>query len=117
MVPMMDRLDLKALGKRLRQRRKDQQMSQQGLAALMQIPQSWISELENGKRRHVEADTIYRFCRALGCTTDYLVGLTEDPTPPKRLTPRPPLPPRQPQTRTRRQSAVPTQPCRPAPVG
>jgi hypothetical protein len=38
----------------------------------------------NGKRPHVEADMVYRFCRALGCTSDYLVGLTDDPTPAKK---------------------------------
>ena len=48
-MPIMDRLRLEVFGKRLR-RRKDQQMSQQQLAALMQVPQSWISELENGKQ-------------------------------------------------------------------
>ena len=83
-MPMIERLSLEVFGDRLRQRRKAQQLSQQELAALMQIPQSWISELENAKRPHVEADTVYRFCRALGCTSDYLVGLTDDPTPTKR---------------------------------
>ena len=87
-MPMMERLSLELLGDRLRRRRKDQQLSQQELAALMQIPQSWISELENGKRPHVEADTVYRFCRALGCTSDYLVGLTDNPNPARRPRPR-----------------------------
>jgi transcriptional regulator with XRE-family HTH domain len=88
-MSIMERLNLEVFGDRLRRRRKAQQLSQQELAALMQIPQSWISELENGKRPHVEADTVYRFCRALGCTSDYLVGLTDDPTPPtKRPRPR-----------------------------
>ena len=83
-MPIMERLSLEVLGDRLRRRRKDQDLSQQELAVLMQIPQSWISELENGKRPHVEADTVYRFCRALDCTSDYLVGLSDDPTPPKK---------------------------------
>jgi transcriptional regulator with XRE-family HTH domain len=83
-MPITERLSLEVLGARLRQRRKGQQLSQQALAALMQIPQSWISELENGKRPHVEADTVYRFCRVLRCTSDYLVGLADDPTPPKK---------------------------------
>ena len=80
-MPSIDRLSLEVFGERLRRRRKDQQMSQQELATLMRVPQSWISELENGKRPHVEADTVYRFCRVLGCTSDYLVGLADDPTP------------------------------------
>jgi transcriptional regulator with XRE-family HTH domain len=87
-MPSIDRLSLEVFGERLRRRRKDRQLSQQELATLTQVPQSWISELENGKRPHVEADTVYRFCRVLGCTSDYLVGLTDDPTPPKRPRPR-----------------------------
>ena len=83
-MPLTDRLSLEVLGARLRRRRQDQHLSQQELATLMQVPQSWISELENGKRPHVEADTVYRFCRVLGCTSDYLVGLTDDPTPAKK---------------------------------
>ena len=80
-MPTTDRLNLEVLGERLRLRRKDQHLSQQELALMMHVPQSWISALENGKRPHVEADTVYRFCRVLGCTSDYLVGLTDDPTP------------------------------------
>jgi transcriptional regulator with XRE-family HTH domain len=83
-MPITERLSLEVLGERLRRRRKDRQMSQQELATMMQVPQSWISELENGKRPHVEADTVYRFCRVLGCTSDYLVGLTDDPAPPTK---------------------------------
>ena len=88
MAPI-DRPDLAGVGARLRQRRKDQHLSQQGLAALMQVPQSWISDVEKGKRQHVEAETVYRFARALDCTMDYLMGLTDDPAPPtKRPRPR-----------------------------
>jgi transcriptional regulator with XRE-family HTH domain len=64
-------------------------MTQQALAKLMHIPQGWISELENGKRPHLEADTLWRICQALDCTPDYLIGLTDDPTPSTRPRPRP----------------------------
>src|SRR5262247_3821952 len=70
-MPTIERLNLEVLGDRVRQRRKARQLSQQEVAALMHIPQSWISDVENGKRLHVEADTIYRCCRALGCSLDY----------------------------------------------
>jgi len=39
------------------------------------------------KTAHVEADTVYRFCRALGCPSDYLVSLTDDPTPANKRPP------------------------------
>jgi transcriptional regulator with XRE-family HTH domain len=83
-MPMTDKLNLEVLGERLRLRRQEQQLNQQALANLMDIPQSWISELENGKRHRVAADTLYRFCQALDCSLDYLAGLTDNPTPPKR---------------------------------
>ena len=83
-MPTIERLNLDILGDRVRQQRKARHLSQQDVAGLMCIPQSWISDVENGKRLHVEADTIYRCCRALGCSLDYLTGLTDDPTPPKR---------------------------------
>jgi transcriptional regulator with XRE-family HTH domain len=87
-MPSMARLNLDVLGERLRRRRKHQQMTQQALAEVMQIPQSWISALENGKRPHVEADTVYRFSQALGCSIDYLLGITEEPAPTQKR-PRP----------------------------
>jgi transcriptional regulator with XRE-family HTH domain len=87
-MPMTERLNLEVLGERLRLQRQHKQLNQQALADLMTIPQSWISELENGKRHHVTMDTIYRFCQALNCSFDYLAGLTDDPTPPKRPRPR-----------------------------
>jgi len=84
---------MQVVGERLRQRRQELQLSQQALAAALRIPQGWISELEHGKRIHIEADTIYQFCRPLRCSMDYLVGLTDDPTPAtKRPRPRKPTP-------------------------
>jgi len=87
-MPITDRLNMQIVGKRLRQRRQDLQFSQQALAAELHIPQSWISELEHGKRIHIEADTLYQFCRPLQCSMDYLIGLSDDPAPPKKR-PRP----------------------------
>jgi transcriptional regulator with XRE-family HTH domain len=69
-MPNIERLNVAVVGERLRQRRHARQMSQQALAQLMTIPQGWISELEHGKRPHLEADTLYRICQALDCTTD-----------------------------------------------
>ena len=87
-MPITDRLNMQIVGERLRQRRKDLQLSQQALAAALHIPQGWISELEHGKRIHIEVDTIYQFCRPLQCSMDYLVGLSDAPRP-ARKRPRP----------------------------
>ena len=83
-MPITDRVNMQIVGERLRQRRKELQFSQQALAAELRIPQGWISELEHGKRTHIEVDTLYQFCRPLQCSMDYLLGLSDDPRPPKR---------------------------------
>ena len=75
-------------GQRLRARRQQLQMRQQALAAVLGAAQGWISELETGKQTRLEAETVYRFAQALNCSTDYLLGRTEDPTPPQKR-PRP----------------------------
>ena len=85
----MDTGRIRIFGERLRVRRQQLGLRQQTLAHDMGAAQGWISELERGKQTRLEAETVYRFARALGCTTDYLMGLTDDPTPPtKRPRPR-----------------------------
>jgi transcriptional regulator with XRE-family HTH domain len=74
------------LGDRLRRIRKAHELSQAELATMLGLPQSWISELETGKRPHLDANTLARFCTALGVSADYLLGMTDDPTPVTGLT-------------------------------
>jgi transcriptional regulator with XRE-family HTH domain len=59
-------------------------MSQQDLAELTGLKVQNISRLETEQREHVRSDTLRRLAEALDCSTDYLVGLTDDPQPPKR---------------------------------
>jgi len=75
------------LGKRLRERREQAGVSQTALAKQTGIIQRDLSLLERGKK-HVWVDTLVRLADALGCSLDYLVGLTDDPTPAKKR-PRP----------------------------
>lgn len=77
----MDPGRIKLFGERLRARRQQLALRQYELAADMGVAQGWISDLETGKQKGLEAETVYRFAQALTCTTDYLLGLTEDPTP------------------------------------
>jgi transcriptional regulator with XRE-family HTH domain len=70
------------LGDRLRRSRKARDMSQAELSTLLGLPQSWVSELETGKRPHLDANTLARFCTALGVSADYLLGLTDHPSAP-----------------------------------
>jgi transcriptional regulator with XRE-family HTH domain len=73
-----------SLGDRLARVRGIRRMSQQSLAQRSGLKVQNISRLETDQREHVRSDTLRRLAEALGCSADYLVGLTEDPTPPKR---------------------------------
>jgi transcriptional regulator with XRE-family HTH domain len=59
-------------------------MSQQELATRTGLKVQNISRLETDHRAHVRSDTLRRLAEALDCSTDYLVGLTDEPQPPRR---------------------------------
>jgi transcriptional regulator with XRE-family HTH domain len=74
--------DMKAFGKRLRQLRKEQGLSQADLGEAIGVNQSWISELEHGGQNDVQANTLLLLCHALRVSTDALLGLA--PSTPRR---------------------------------
>ena len=76
--------DIKMFGRRLRTARVACQYTQDELAERMRANRSWISGLETGQQSTLSAATIVRCAEALGVTADFLLGLTDDPTPPKR---------------------------------
>jgi len=77
-------LDLQTFGDRLHAARKHSELTQQELADLLHAPRTWVSDLENNQQSGLSADTVLRFARALDVSTDYLLGLTDDPTPTRR---------------------------------
>jgi transcriptional regulator with XRE-family HTH domain len=82
-------MDMNTLGKRLRGRREQVGVSQTEVARQTGIIQRDVSLLERGKKHALWADTLRRLAEALECSADYLMGLTDDPTPPqKRSRPR-----------------------------
>ena len=59
------------------------------LAQRAGLHEQHLANVERGNRHRIEADTILKLARALVCTTDYLMGLTDTPSPPtKRPRPR-----------------------------
>lgn len=74
-------IDLALFGKRLREIRKDRELTQEQLATCLGAANGWISELENARQRHIESNTIYRLCEALQVSADYLMGLSNTPGP------------------------------------
>jgi transcriptional regulator with XRE-family HTH domain len=75
---------MSSLGDRLARMRGFRRMSQQDLAERTGLKVQNISRIETDQREHVRSDTLRRLAEALECSTDYLVGLTDDPTPPQR---------------------------------
>jgi transcriptional regulator with XRE-family HTH domain len=65
------------VGKRVRQVRRAQDMTQERLAALSALNVITISRLEKGTAKAVYADTVAALARALHVSSDYLLGLSE----------------------------------------
>jgi XRE family transcriptional regulator, master regulator for biofilm formation len=66
------------LGEKVQRLRKERGMTQSELAERAGVSQAIISRLENKVRTNVNADVLKGLAKALGCTTDYLVGMHED---------------------------------------
>jgi transcriptional regulator with XRE-family HTH domain len=66
------------IGDRLKRQRVRRGYSQTELARLSGVKQSLISRIENGSRDNPSADVLRGLAKALGCTTDYLVGMYEN---------------------------------------
>jgi len=67
-------------GRRIRDRRKQLGKSQEELAEMIQTDQTQISRYENGKNDPT-GEVLTTLARALNTSSDYLLGLTDDPTP------------------------------------
>jgi len=53
-------------------------MNQADLSERSGVKQSILSKIETGARPNPTSDIVKRLARALGCTTDYLLGMHED---------------------------------------
>ena len=70
----------KTFGERLLTARKRQKETQSVLAELLGVNKSTISEMETGKKT-TTAEKIALICLHYHISADYLLGLTDDPTP------------------------------------
>jgi transcriptional regulator with XRE-family HTH domain len=66
-------------GKKLKELRGQQGMSQQELADLLQIPRPAVGAIESGTRK-VSSDELVRLAQIFHVSVDYLVGLEKKPT-------------------------------------
>ncbi|MCM1297573.1 MAG: helix-turn-helix domain-containing protein [Muribaculaceae bacterium] len=67
-------------GRRLQETRKKNRETQADLAALLDCVKSHISEMESGKKT-TTAEKIALICEHYHIASDYLLGLTDDPSP------------------------------------
>jgi transcriptional regulator with XRE-family HTH domain len=89
----MAKLDMRVLAERLRALREAQGLSQTALAARAALNLGNVNELEQHRKASVRADTIVALASALGVSSDFLLGLSDDPTlTPKRPRPRTTIP-------------------------
>jgi transcriptional regulator with XRE-family HTH domain len=69
-----------AIGKRVARLRAKRKLTQQELATRAGVSQAIISRLETDDRDNVTTDVLRGLATALGCTSDYLIGMHEDDT-------------------------------------
>ena len=70
------------LGPRLRQTRRALDLTQQQLEQLSGVHYTTISRIEKGHTTQVYAETVRQLAKVLHVSTDYLLGLTDEPGPP-----------------------------------
>ena len=66
------------LGDRIKQQREKRRLTQTELAELAHVNQALISRLESKRSASTNSDVLKALAKALGCTTDFLVGMHED---------------------------------------
>ena len=71
-------LDKKVFGLRLREIREAKQISRKEVAELLHVTKTQISDMENGKSG-TNLDRLYLLCNCYKVSSDYLLGITDDP--------------------------------------
>jgi transcriptional regulator with XRE-family HTH domain len=66
------------LGRRIRQRRRELDLTQSQLAESSGVPQFHISAIERGRIKTIKSDTLRALARALRISADWLLELDDD---------------------------------------
>ncbi len=69
---MIDSLDYRAIGLRVRDLRRQHELTQESLAELVGVSPSFVGHIERGEKK-ASLETMNRLAAALGTTMDYLV--------------------------------------------
>lgn len=73
-------LDKKIFGSRLRELRKQKNISQAELGQLLGVTSTQIGDMERGNST-TSMPRLYELCQYFGVSSDYLMGLTDHSTP------------------------------------
>lgn len=71
--------DKEIMGKRLLGLREEHNLSQKELANILGVTGTQISDIENGKSG-TNLDRLYQLCNYYRVSSDYLLGITDDPS-------------------------------------
>ncbi len=72
---------MEGFGERLTTLREAQGWTRRELAKRAGLHEKHLDKVEHGGRHRIEAETIIKLARTLGVSTDFLLGLTDDPRP------------------------------------
>ena len=72
--------DSNIFGTRLRELRSQKGISQKPLSELLEVTVTQISDMENG-RTFTTIPKLYLLCEYFNVSADYLIGLSDEPTP------------------------------------
>lgn len=67
-------MDYAAMGKKIRRKRREMDITQAQLAELAGISTAFVGHIERGTRV-LSVETMQRICKALAVSADYLMGL------------------------------------------
>jgi len=70
-------------GDRLRQLREEHDLTQEQLGKVLNVKKAAVSKYETGYTVP-DSETLKKLASFFGVSTDYLLGLTDDPTPPQQ---------------------------------
>jgi transcriptional regulator with XRE-family HTH domain len=73
-------------GERLVTLREAKGWTRRELAKRAGLHEKHLDKVEHGARQRIEAETIIKLSRTLGVSSDFLLGLTDDPRPRPRRT-------------------------------
>lgn len=76
---------MESFGERVLAIRNERGWTRRELARRSGLHEVHLAKVEVGERKRVESETLIALAQAFGVSTDYLLGLTDDPRPRPRL--------------------------------